>query len=81
MNNQFFLGIRVRTRVVTSFCLPVTNVILVQGCENPGPVNFLTMAHDIFSIVLLFTSHLSCIQTRVSVHVYRAGRDCSEMHR
>jgi hypothetical protein len=35
-----YLVIRVRTRVVTSFCLPVTNVILVQGCTKPGSVNF-----------------------------------------
>ena len=34
-----YLFIRVRTRVVTSFCLPVTNLILVQGCTKPGPIN------------------------------------------
>ena len=54
--NLFFFLIRVRTRVVTSFCLPVTNLILVQGCTKPGPVNFLTVAHNIFSIITDFVS-------------------------
>jgi hypothetical protein len=51
---RFFLEIHVSTRVVTTDCLPLTNLILVKGCTNPGSLNFLTVAHDIFSIILLF---------------------------
>ena len=59
-----------RTRVVTSSCLPVTNLILVQGCTKLGPVNFLAVAHNIFSII---SDLFSCILTRVIARVPSRG--------
>jgi hypothetical protein len=67
VNNQFFEEFMCRTRVVTSYCLPVTNLILVQECTNPGSVIVLTVAHYIFSIILFFSAYkhvCHCMRTR-----------------